>query len=95
MSATYNPLCFVVAFTFVCLFCVVPADTGYGADAPSPLLNKDKAVDWWFVFKFNAASFPACANDAKPKCPFGGEPQKYGKSFSQQPHPYCLGERIA
>jgi len=28
------------------------------ADALTPLLKKGRPVDWWFVFKFNASSFP-------------------------------------
>lgn len=59
----------------------------YAADAapPVPLLKQGEKVDWWFVFKFNAASFPACGGNAKRVCIFGGDPQeKYGKHFSQQ-----------
>jgi len=51
--------------------------------APVPLLQKGRAVDWWFVFKFNAATFPACANNATRACLFGGEAQSYTK-YSQQ-----------
>ena len=39
---------------------------------------------WWFVFKFNAASYPACAGAARRSCPFGGEIQDYRGQFSQQ-----------
>ena len=49
----------------------------------SPLLKTDQPVNWWFVFKFNAASFPGCGDDARRVCPFGGIVQSY-KSFSQQ-----------
>ena len=28
--------------------------------APAPLLNRVHEVDWWFIFKFNAKSFPGC-----------------------------------
>jgi hypothetical protein len=56
---------------------------GYAAEAPTPLLDKDRPVDWWFVFKFNSKSFPGCAGEAKRKCLFGGEVQEY-KQFSQQ-----------
>ena len=31
---------------------------------PMPLLAAGHPVDWWFVFKFNAASFPGCARGA-------------------------------
>lgn len=51
--------------------------------SPSPLLKIGQAVDWWFVFKFNAASFPGCGDDQQPSCPFGGTAQGY-KHFSQQ-----------
>jgi len=59
---------------------------GYAADAvaPTPLLEKGRSVDWWFVFKFNTKSFPSCAAGAKRKCRFGGEVQDYPKGFSQQ-----------
>ena len=50
---------------------------------PSPLLQKGRPVDWWFVFKFNASVFPGCGEGATRACPFGGDPQSY-KNFSQQ-----------
>jgi Deoxyribonuclease II len=53
------------------------------AGVPTPLLKVRHPVDWWVVFKFNAASFPGCAGSAKVTCPFGGTPQSYG-NFSQQ-----------
>ncbi len=53
------------------------------ADAPSPLLKAGQPVDWWFVFKFNAGSFPECGNGAQRACPFGGTVQAYNH-FSQQ-----------
>jgi hypothetical protein len=56
--------------------------------APYPMLTKGHPVDWFFVFKLNAAKFPLCGanvtaggTDARV-CPFGGEPQKY--AFGQQ-----------
>jgi len=39
-------------------------------------------VDWWFVFKFNAESFPGCSG-AQRTCAFGGTVQRY-KYFGQQ-----------
>src|SRR5579863_789895 len=51
-------------------------------EAPAPLLSSGHPVDWWFVFKFNAASFPECGG-AQRTCAFGGSVQRY-KSFSQQ-----------
>ena len=56
------------------------------ADAPLPLLAKNKPVDWWFVYKFNVTSFGGCGQDSGMRsCPFGGSVQtKYGANFSQQ-----------
>jgi hypothetical protein len=51
-------------------------------EAPAPLLKSGQPVDWWFVFKFNAASLPACGG-AQRACPFGGTVERY-RSFSQQ-----------
>ena len=48
-----------------------------------PLLKAGQPVDWWFVFKFNAGSFPGCSDVAQPACPFGGTVQSY-KNFGQQ-----------
>ena len=53
------------------------------AATPIPLLKAGQTVDWWFVFKFNAESFPDCGGAAQRSCPFGGAVQPY-KSFSQQ-----------
>ena len=52
------------------------------SDAPTPLLEAKHPVDWWFVFKFNAQSFPACGASAVRECPFGGDVQDY--TFGQQ-----------
>jgi hypothetical protein len=52
--------------------------------APSPLLEKGHPVDWWFVFKFNAASFPGCGADAQRDCLFGGDVEDYSGKYSQQ-----------
>ena len=51
--------------------------------SPVPLLAKGHQVDWWFVFKFNSASFPKCSSGAVRACPFGGQVQNY-TLFSQQ-----------
>lgn len=51
--------------------------------APAPLLEKGSPVEWWFIFKFNAASFPGCGDAANQDCSFGGVLQKYD-SFSRQ-----------
>jgi hypothetical protein len=57
---------------------VVAAD----ALAPVPLLKSGEPVDWWFVFKFNAESFPECGGFQRT-CTFGGTVQPYW-SFGQQ-----------
>lgn len=44
---------------------------------PAPMLNADTPVDWWFVFKFNAATGPGCTGQKTPACIFGGKPGKY------------------
>jgi hypothetical protein len=55
----------------------------YAEDAPAPLLEKGKPVDWWFVFKFNTKSFPHCRANAAQACIFGGSVQNY-KQWGQQ-----------
>jgi hypothetical protein len=47
-------------------------------------LKTGQPVDWWFVFKFNAASFPGCGGSAQRACMFGGTSQAYKFGFSQQ-----------
>jgi hypothetical protein len=42
---------------------------------PVPLLSAEHPVQWWFVFKPNAALFPGCG--ANVTCRFGGEAQNY------------------
>jgi len=49
---------------------------------PAPLLAKGHSVDWWFVFKFNAATFPDCDEDEERSCPFGGQVQTYKNGLS-------------
>lgn len=51
-------------------------------EAATPLLKSGQPVDWWFVFKFNAESFPGCGG-AQRTCPFGGTVERY-KYFGQQ-----------
>ncbi len=55
---------------------------GAAPNAPTPLLEKDHPVDWWFAFKFNAATFPGC--NADKACPFGGTPQRYPRGEGEQ-----------
>lgn len=56
--------------------------------APMPYLQTGHPVDWWFVFKFNAAIFPGCVSfggtNAPRECIFGGTVQKYEGGYSQQ-----------
>jgi Deoxyribonuclease II len=59
--------------------CVTPLAA---QQAPTPLLSNGQPVNWWFVFKFNAESFPDCGG-AQRTCPFGGTVERY-RSFSQQ-----------
>ena len=53
------------------------------AASPEPLLGPGHAVNWWFVFKFNALKFPNCDGGADRTCPFGGTIQNYvyGQQF--------------
>lgn len=62
---------------------VVTSSSAGVSSAPLPLLSKGHPVDWWFVFKFNSASFPKCSSASVRSCPFGGQVQDYSK-FSQQ-----------
>ncbi len=62
---------------------VTTPTTAASSSAPVPLLAKGHPVDWWFVFKFNSASFPKCGGTAVRSCSFGGDVQNYSK-FSQQ-----------
>lgn len=54
-----------------------PAATPLG-----PLLAEGKPVDWWFVFKFNAATFPGDVNKEPMPTIFGGTPTNYHGGFS-------------
>jgi hypothetical protein len=62
------------------------ATSGHVAEVgqPMPLLTTGHPVDWWFVFKFNSASFPKCAAGAARTCSFGGQVQSSWRSFGQQ-----------
>jgi len=64
------------------LFCFIASPAAQPASAPAPLLKAGQPVDWWFVFKFNAESFPDCGGPQRA-CPFGGTVQPY-THFSQQ-----------
>jgi hypothetical protein len=47
------------------------------------MLAKGHPVDWFFVFKLNAATAPGCGVGAAT-CPFGGTPGNYHGDFSLQ-----------
>lgn len=51
------------------------------AAPPKPLLDANHSVDWWFVFKLNAKTFPSCGGEER-SCIFGGKVQDY--TFGQQ-----------
>jgi hypothetical protein len=53
------------------------------AQSPAPMLDADTNVDWWFAFKFNAASFPSSCSAPQRVCTFGGKVQPY-RQFSQE-----------
>ena len=57
--------------------------------APTPLAGTNQPVDWLFIFKFNAESFPGCTDAGKtPKLGskglFGGTVDEYKYGHSQQ-----------
>jgi hypothetical protein len=75
IRAALAPFCGLVAAA------VLVAMPAVSAEAPVPLLAQDQPVDWWFVYKFNAATSPGCGDNSGPRlCPFGGSPQKYRPS---------------
>ena len=59
--------------------------------APAPLVSAGKPVDWWFAFKFNAATYPGRPKTADEQTGlFGGTLEKYddqasdAKKYSQR-----------
>src|SRR5258708_2635008 len=79
------PLAFSLALFCACGSLSFNHGDARAADAPAPLLEKGKPVDWWFVYKFNAQTFPLCGpekeDDASERtCPFGGKPAPYRNS---------------
>lgn len=72
----------LLARLFLLMYCI-GAVAAPPANIPTPLLRKGQPVDWWFVFKFNTSSMPACSGSAQRACAFGGTLQS-GKLFSQQ-----------
>jgi hypothetical protein len=84
----------MVAFVVSCLLLssslrasAQTAAPGTKLPAPTPLAGPGKPVDWLFIFKFNAATFPGCGGgDPKIDSPgiFGGTVQDYKTKHSQQ-----------
>lgn len=52
--------------------------------APAPMISENHPVDWLFIFKFNAASFPECTGRKGTEGIFGGTFRDYGDRYSQQ-----------
>lgn len=57
--------------------------------APTPMAGQDQPVEWMFAYKFNAASFPGCADDGVTPVAgtpgiFGGIVDDYPQGHSQQ-----------
>jgi hypothetical protein len=69
--------------TLLMLFCGRDHAVVQAAGAPQPFLAKGHPVDWWFVFKFNSATFPDCGAEIARQCIFGGSPKEY-RFFGQQ-----------
>jgi len=76
-----SPAPHVAARILLLVFCIA-ALAAQPDSAPTPLLKKGQSVDWWFVFKFNTSSMPACTASAQRACAFGGT-VKIQKSYSQ------------
>jgi hypothetical protein len=49
---------------------------------PTPLISADKAVDWWFAFKFNTEAYPGDESKEKRQGIFGGTEKDYRNGFS-------------
>jgi hypothetical protein len=76
-------------YLFIALFALIytaAAGQVAAADAPVPLLAKGHPVEWWFVFKFNASSFPGCGGGANEEltCRFDTAAAHRTSGFSQQ-----------
>ena len=59
-----------------------PAQRQTQVGALAPLLAAGTPVDWWFAFKFNAATFPCLESHEPNPGIFGGTPMDYGGGFS-------------
>ena len=74
---------FLRSLSSVCLAILLLWPIYASAEPPQPLVKEGSGVNWWFVFKFNGATFPTCGANAQRACIFGGKIQPYG-TFSQQ-----------
>lgn len=89
----------------VVALCMATPMQAMAQTAPVPQVQDGKPVDWWFVFKFNAKSFPACPGGENTLCPFGGEPSNATRGqtfvFASNANPKlemgstCVGETDA
>jgi len=50
----------------------------------TPLIDRTTPVDWWFAFKFNAATYQSVASAEPVHAIFGGRPKGYASGFSLQ-----------
>jgi Deoxyribonuclease II len=84
-SLSSPALRFVKPWLLACLIMFLSAGAlaAQSTNDPSPLLDQKTKVDWWFVFKFNAETFPNSCAGPQRACPFGGAAQSY-RQFSQQ-----------
>lgn len=73
----------ILLFLFAQICWAQSAPPAASSTGPVPLLATNHPVDWWFVFKFNAANFPGCGGTAARACLFGGSVQRY-EFFGQQ-----------
>ena len=71
-----SPRSLVIVICILALHHLVSAATPLG-----PLLAAHKPVDWWFVFKFNAATFPGDESMEPAPTIFGGTPTNYHGGF--------------
>src|SRR5437667_12687440 len=80
LRAMQLPLTFALALLCAYGSLSIKYGSASAADSPAPLLEKGKPVDWWFVYKFNAQTFPLCGpeeDSSDRTCPFGGKPAPY------------------
>jgi hypothetical protein len=68
---------------FVSMFLCIASLAAQTVTGPTPLVKGGQQVDWWFVFKFNAATFAGCGGSTLRACLFGGTVQPYKKSGQQ------------